>query len=53
MVRRRPRVEPIDDWQEMLPLCWVTQRILPLSERRDDFAEIQKNATGGYLPPTV
>ena len=31
----------------------VTQRVLPLSERRDDFAKIQKNATDGYLPPTV
>ena len=22
MVRKRPRVEPTDDWQQILPLCW-------------------------------
>ncbi len=27
MVRRRPRVEPIDDWQEILPLCWWPEQV--------------------------
>ena len=22
MVRKRPRIEPTDDWQQILPLCW-------------------------------
>ncbi len=27
MVRKRPRVEPTDDWQEILPLCWWPEQV--------------------------
>src|SRR5215207_2982717 len=27
MVRKRPRIEPIDDWQEILPLCWWPEQV--------------------------
>ena len=27
MVRRRPRVEPTDEWQELLPLCWWPEQV--------------------------
>jgi transposase len=27
MVRKRPRIEPTDDWQEILPLCWWPEQI--------------------------
>jgi transposase len=27
MVRKRPRVEPTDDWQELLPLCWWPEQV--------------------------
>jgi putative transposase len=27
MVRKRPRIEPTDDWQELLPLCWWPEQI--------------------------
>jgi len=35
--------------QAILPLYFI----LHLSERRDDFAETQKDATDGYFPPAV
>jgi putative transposase len=27
MVRKRPRIEPTDDWQELLPLCWWPEQV--------------------------
>lgn len=27
MVRKRPRVEPTDDWQQILPLCWWPEQV--------------------------
>ncbi|CAA9467612.1 MAG: hypothetical protein AVDCRST_MAG12-455 [uncultured Rubrobacteraceae bacterium] len=27
MVRKRPRVEPTDDWQEILSLCWWPEQV--------------------------
>lgn len=27
MVRKSPRVEPTDDWQEILPLCWWPEQV--------------------------
>ncbi len=27
MVRKRPRVEPTDDWQELSPLCWWPEQV--------------------------
>jgi len=27
MVRKRPRVDPTDDWQELLPLCWWPEQV--------------------------
>ena len=27
MVRKRPRVEPTDDFQEILPLCWWPEQV--------------------------
>jgi transposase len=27
MVRKRPRIEPTDDWQEILPLCWWPEQV--------------------------
>ncbi len=27
MVRKRPRVEPTDDLQEILPLCWWPEQV--------------------------
>jgi hypothetical protein len=27
MVRKRPRIEPTDDWQQILPLCWWPEQV--------------------------
>jgi len=27
MVRKRPRVEPTDEWQQILPLCWWPEQV--------------------------
>src|SRR5215210_1121378 len=27
MVRKRPRIEPTDDWQELLPLFWWPEQV--------------------------
>jgi len=27
MLRKRPRIEPTDDWQELLPLCWWPEQV--------------------------
>lgn len=27
MLRKRPRVEPTDDWQQILPLCWWPEQV--------------------------
>ena len=27
MLRKRPRIEPTDDWQELLPLCWWSEQV--------------------------
>jgi len=34
MVRKRPRIEPTDDWQEILPLCWWPEQAPDLESSR-------------------
>src|SRR5215212_5738009 len=55
MVRKRPRIEPTDDWQELLPLCWWLEQVeyermrqpvlfgSPVAERAEETGVSERN----------
>lgn len=43
MVRRRPRVEPTDDFQQILPLCWWPEQV--------EYERIRQPVLFGYPLP--